>query len=85
MTAVRSRTVAMLLAALGRELPADRLVTDPQVLAGLSQDEAEWAPVGRAAVAMRARSEADVQAAVAVAAELGVPVVSRGAGTRRGC
>ena len=81
MTAVRSPTVAMLLAALGRELPADRLVTDPQVLAGLSQDEAEWAPVGRAAVALRARSEADVQAAVAVAAELGVPVVSRGAGT----
>src|SRR5664279_4468507 len=71
----------VLLEALGRRLPADRIVADPAVLAGLSHDEAEWAPVGTAAVAVRARSEAEVQAVVRVAAELGVPVVPRGAGT----
>lgn len=71
----------VLLEALGRVLPGDRLVVDPEVLAGLSHDEAEWAPVGRAALALRARSEAEVQAAVRVCADLGVPVVARGAGT----
>jgi len=81
MTAVTASGPAVLVEALGRELPADRLVLDPDVLAGLSHDEAEWAPVGVAAVALRARSEAEVQAAVRVCADLGVPVVARGAGT----
>jgi glycolate oxidase len=71
----------VLLEALGRVVPADRLVVDAVVLASLSHDEAEWAPVGRAAVALRPRSEAEVSAAVAVCADLGVPVVARGAGT----
>jgi glycolate oxidase len=71
----------VLLEALGRHLPADRIVADPAVLAGLAHDEAEWAPVGMAAVAVRARSETEVQAVVRVAAELGAPVVPRGAGT----
>ncbi len=44
-------------------------------------DEAEWAEVGRAEIAVRARTEAEVAATVRVAAELGVPIVSRGAGT----
>ncbi|MCU1691739.1 MAG: linked oxidase domain protein [Frankiales bacterium] len=66
---------------LSRGLPADRLVVDADVLRSLSHDEAEWAPVGAAAVALRARSEAEVQHAVRVCAELGVPVVTRGAGT----
>ena len=66
---------------LGRQLPAEQLVLDPAVLHSLSHDEAEWAAVGDAAVAVRARSESDVQAVVRVAAELGVPVVPRGAGT----
>lgn len=73
--------VALLREALGRHLPADRLVMDADVLAGLSGDEAEWAPVGRAAVGVRARSEHEVSAAVRVCAELGVPLVPRGAGT----
>jgi glycolate oxidase len=81
MTAVTASGPAVLVEALGRELPADRLVLDPDVLASLSHDEAEWAPVGVAAVALRARSEAEVQAAVRVCADLGVPVVARGAGT----
>jgi glycolate oxidase len=74
-------TTELLLEALGRVVPSERLVVDGDVLASLSHDEAEWAPVGRAAVALRARSEAEVAAAVTVCAELGVPVVARGAGT----
>jgi glycolate oxidase len=67
--------------ALRRGLPAGRVVTDPDVLAALSHDEAEWAPAGAAAAAVRARSEAEVQHVVRTCAELRVPVVPRGAGT----
>ena len=70
-----------LLAALGREIPADRIVVDPAVIDGLSADQAQWAAVGRADVAVRARSETEVAAAVRIAAGLGVPIVTRGAGT----
>ena len=70
-----------LLELLGRELPADRLVVDREILSGLSHDEAEWAAVGTAAVALRARSESDVQSAVRIAAVIRAPVVARGAGT----
>src|SRR5689334_5231001 len=80
MTAVIAGT-DLLVEALGRVVPAERLVLDADVLASLSHDEAEWAPVGHAAVALRARSEAEVAAAVKVCADLGVPVVARGAGT----
>ena len=57
--------------ALRRGLPGEAIVTDPDVLASLSSDEAEWAPAGAAAAGVRARSEADVQHAVRVCAELG--------------
>jgi glycolate oxidase len=70
-----------LVEALGRGLPDGRIVTDRDVLASLSRDDAEWAPAGRAAAGVRARSEAEVQHVVRVCAELGVPVVPRGAGT----
>ena len=72
---------ARVIEALGRVLPADRIVVDPDVLASLSHDQAEWAPTGRAAAAVRARSETEVQHVVRTCAELGVPVVPRGAGT----
>jgi glycolate oxidase len=72
---------ARLLEALGRVIAADRLVADPDVLASISHDDAEWAPAGRAAVGVRARSEAEVRHVVRVCAELRVPVVPRGAGT----
>src|SRR5579862_1978543 len=71
----------VLVEALSRGLPAERLVTDPDVLAVISHDDAEWAPTGQAAVGVRARSEAEVQHVVRVCAELGAPVVPRGAGT----
>ena len=70
-----------LVEALSRGLPAERLVVDPDVLAAISHDDAEWAPTGQASVGVRARSEAEVQHVVRVCAELGAPVVPRGAGT----
>jgi glycolate oxidase len=70
-----------LLEALGRSLPADRIVADPDVLAAMSHDEAEWAPAGRAAAGVRARSESEVQQVVRICAEFGAAVVPRGAGT----
>jgi glycolate oxidase len=84
-TASGSRVVqdaaTSVVAALSRELPADRLVVDSDVLAALSHDDAEWAPAGVPAAAVRARSEADVQRVVRTCADLGVPIVPRGAGT----
>ena len=74
-------TTGQLVEALSRTIPAQRLVTDCDVVASLSADDAEWAPVGEAALALRARSEAEVQEAVRVCADLNVPVVPRGAGT----
>jgi glycolate oxidase len=71
----------VLVEALGRGLPGDRIVTDPDVLAAVSHDEAEWAPAGEAAAAVRARSEAEVQHVVRTCADLGAPIVPRGAGT----
>src|SRR6202167_3747278 len=70
----------MVVAALSRGLAEDRVVVDPDVLAAMSHDEAEWAPAGKAAAGVRARSEAEVQHVVRICAELGVPVVPRGAG-----
>src|SRR5690349_1211309 len=74
-------TTSTLVEALGRGLPGDRLVLDPDVLAAMSHDEAEWAPAEAAAVGVRARTEAEVQHVVRTCAELGAPVVPRGAGT----
>ena len=59
----------------------DRLVTDPDVLATISHDDAEWAPVGRAVAGVRARTEDEVRHVVRTCAEFGAPVVHRGAGT----
>jgi glycolate oxidase len=70
-----------LVRALSRDVPVERIVTDRDVLASLSSDDAEWAPVGRALAALRPRSEAEVAEAVRVCADLRVPVVPRGAGT----
>jgi len=70
-----------LIEALSRGLPGDRLVVDPDVLAAISHDEAEWAPAGKAVAGVRARTEAEVQHVVRACAELGAPIVPRGAGT----
>lgn len=67
--------------ALSRGLPAGRLVVDPEVLAAMSHDDAEWAPAGAAIAGVRARSESEVRHVVRVCAEFGAPVVPRGSGT----
>jgi glycolate oxidase len=72
---------AQLIEALSRELPGDRVVADRDVLAAMAHDDAEWAPAGRPAAGVRARSEAEVQHVVRICAELGTAVVPRGAGT----
>ncbi|MDX6744828.1 FAD-binding oxidoreductase [Actinocorallia sp. A-T 12471] len=66
---------------LAKALPDSRLITDPDVLTGVSHDEAAWAPVGAPLAALRAGSADEVARAVAACADLGVPVVPRGAGT----
>ncbi|WP_371801591.1 hypothetical protein [Streptomyces sp. NBC_01732] len=50
--------------ALRRRLPAGRVVTDPDIVAGLSHDQAVWAPVGRAVAVVRAKSTDEVQTVV---------------------
>ena len=67
--------------ALARALPADRVVVDPDVMASYGADRATAVAPGRPAAVVRARSTAEVQAAVRVAAALRVPVVTRGLGT----
>ncbi|MET9626791.1 FAD-linked oxidase C-terminal domain-containing protein [Lentzea sp. NPDC006480] len=57
------------------------LLTDPATLAGLSHDEAEWAPAGTPVAAFRPLSTEDVQQAVRACAAGGTPIVPRGAGT----
>jgi glycolate oxidase len=69
------------LSALGRLLPESDLLTDEATVANLSADDAEWAEVGHAEAVVRARSTAEVQSVVRACAELGMPVVTRGAGT----
>jgi len=56
-------------------------LTDPEVLASLNHDEAEWAPAGMPLAAVRAHSSEEVQRVVAACAERNIPVVTRGAGT----
>src|SRR6201981_3764567 len=81
MTAARGSGEVTLIEVLGRGLPVDRLVVSPDVLAAISHDEAEWAWAGKAVVGVRARTEAEVQHVVRACADLGAPIVPRGAGT----
>ncbi|MFW3470222.1 hypothetical protein ACN24M_01860 [Streptomyces microflavus] len=59
---------------LRRRLPAGRVVTDPDIVAGLSHDQAVWAPVGRAVVVVRAKSTDEVRTVVRACLEQSVPV-----------
>ncbi|HEX3705198.1 MAG TPA: FAD-linked oxidase C-terminal domain-containing protein [Mycobacteriales bacterium] len=66
---------------LGRAVAPERIVVDPDVLDSLSRDQAAWAPIGSALAAVRVRNTTEAAAVVQTCAELGVPVVARGAGT----
>ncbi len=71
----------MLIDDLAGALPADRLVRDPDVVAGFAHDEAEWAPCGRPAVVIRPHTAEEVQAVVKACLRHRTPLVTRGAGT----
>src|SRR3569833_3083784 len=71
----------MLIDDLAARLPADRLVRDPDVVAGFAHDEAEWAPYAQPAVVVRPHTAEEVQAVVKACLEHRTPLVARGAGT----
>lgn len=62
-------------------LPADRIVTDPQIMDAYSRDQATWAPHGRPAAVVRAGDRAQVVATLKEAFRTGRPVVTRAAGS----
>lgn len=62
-------------------IPHDRVVLDPDVVAGYEHDEAEWAPYSSPEAVVRPRTAEEVQAVVQVCLRRRVPVVARGAGT----
>jgi len=72
---------AALISALADGLPDNRLVVDAEVLAAMSHDEGEWAPIGRAVAGVRAQTEDQVRHVVRMCARFGAPIVPRGAGT----
>jgi glycolate oxidase len=62
-------------------LPADRVVTDPDVLRSYAHDEAEWAPYALPTAMVRPRGAEDVRQTVLQCIRNNVPLVTRGAGT----
>lgn len=62
-----------------RALGADRVISDPTLAAPFGTDATHLS--GRPALVLQPRSTADVAAAVRIAAEAGVPLIPRGAGT----
>jgi glycolate oxidase len=62
-------------------VPAHRVITDPDVMAGLSRDQGTGAAAGVPLAVVRAESTAEVHAVVRACVEYRVPVVARGAGT----
>ncbi|KQV93607.1 FAD-linked oxidase C-terminal domain-containing protein [Streptomyces sp. Root369] len=82
MTATQDTTVsARFLGLLARDLPPDRLSTDPGVLAAHATDRSGSRPTGEPLAVVRARRTEDVTVTLRHAHELRVPVVPRGAGT----
>jgi glycolate oxidase len=63
------------------DLADGRVLTDPDVLASYSRDEAEWASAGRPLAVVRPESTTEVAAVVRECAARRIPVVPRGAGT----
>ena len=61
--------------------PGSRLLTDPEVMAAYSRDQAHMVEAGRPRAVLLAGSTADVSAALAWAYDARVAVVPRGAGT----
>ncbi|MET7475700.1 FAD-linked oxidase C-terminal domain-containing protein [Streptomyces sp. NPDC005648] len=82
MTAAPETTVsAQFLGLLARDLPPDRLTTDPAALAAHATDRSGTPPGGEPLALVRARRTEDVTVTLRHANALGIPVVPRGAGT----
>ncbi len=82
MTTAPERTAsARLLGLLARDLPPDRLATDPAVLAAHATDRSGSRPDGEALAVVHARRTEDVTVTLRHAHASRVPVVPRGAGT----
>ncbi|BCB85529.1 FAD-binding oxidoreductase [Phytohabitans suffuscus] len=73
--------MADLFEALRAALPADAVLTDPDLLRGHSRDEADLVAAGLPAVVVRPRTTEQVAAVVKIAAEHRVPLVPQGART----
>lgn len=71
----------MILDELAAALPADALVTDPDIVEAYRHDRAETVVAGRPIAVVRATGVEDVQATLRLATRHRVPVVTRGAGT----
>ncbi|TQF74556.1 FAD-binding protein [Rhodococcus spelaei] len=76
-----STRIAELSEELTSAIPADRVVTDRDVIEPYLHDEAEWAPYGTPLLVVRPRTAEEVQVVVQRCIARGVPIVSRGAGT----
>ncbi|MDX3384202.1 FAD-linked oxidase C-terminal domain-containing protein [Streptomyces niveiscabiei] len=72
---------ARVLGLLARDLPPDRLSTDPRTLAAHSTDRSGTSPDGLPLAVVHARRVQDVSTVLRHAHSLGVSVVPRGAGT----
>ncbi|WP_039931816.1 FAD-binding oxidoreductase [Streptomyces viridochromogenes] len=82
MTAAPETTAsARLLGLLARDLPPDRLLTDPGTITAHTTDRSGTRPDGEPLAVVRARRTEDVIVTLRHAHELGVPVVPRGSGT----
>ncbi len=81
MTAGRSRAQQDCIDLLQADLPADCLITDPDLMAAFRWDYANDPDAGMPLAVARVRSTAQVQAVVRLAAQFGIPIVPRGAGT----
>jgi glycolate oxidase len=68
-------------AALGTLVSPERVLSDSASLASYSHDDAEWAAFEAPLAVVLAQSTEEVAAVVALAAERGIRVVARGAGT----
>lgn len=81
MTAPATTASAQLLGLLARDLPPDRLATDPVTLAAHTTDRSGTRPYGGPLAVVHARRTEDVTVTLRHAHALRVPVVPRGAGT----
>ncbi|MGW3649611.1 FAD-binding oxidoreductase [Streptomyces sp. NPDC000878] len=81
MTAPTTTASAQLLGLLARDLPPDRLATDPLTLAAHTTDRSGTRPYGGPLAVVHARRTEDVTVTLRHAHALRVPVVPRGAGT----